>query len=38
MTKTVNSFRRHGNFANSELDDKKADKKWTMNARAAGRL
>ena len=26
MTKTVNSFRSHGNFANSEMDDKKADK------------
>ena len=26
MTKTVNSFRSHGNFANSEMGDKKADK------------
>ena len=26
MTKTVNSFRSHGNLANSEMDDKKADK------------
>ena len=26
MTKTVNSFRSHGNFANSEMDHKKADK------------
>ena len=38
MTKTVNSFRSHGKFANSEMDDKKADKKSTMNARTAGRL
>ncbi len=31
MTKTVNSFRRHGNFPNSEMDDKTADKngQWT---------
>ena len=26
MTKTVNSFRSHGNFDNSEMGDKKADK------------
>ena len=26
MTKTVNSFRSHGNFANSKMGDKKADK------------
>ena len=29
MTKTVNSFRSHGNFANSEMDDKKAREQWT---------
>ena len=26
MTKTVNSFRSHGNIVNSEMGDKKADK------------
>ena len=26
MTKTGNSFRSHGNFANSEMDDKKGQK------------
>ena len=35
-TKTVNSFRRHGNFANGKMGDKKADKKETFNARTAG--
>ena len=25
MTKTVDSFRSHGHFANSDMDDKKAD-------------
>ena len=33
--KTVNSFRRHGNFANGVMGDQKADKK-TFNARTAG--
>ena len=38
MGNIVNSFRPHGNFANSEMDDKKADKLWTVNARTAGRI
>ena len=36
ITVGLNSFRRHGNFANGEWATKKADRKETFNARTAG--